>query len=208
MTQRRYILLEVEDARAEELLAVLGKRSYIKVLALDRKERQQLGKCPACSNPFPEEKAVSISHKLVEGLISIAERMQSTRSVLLFNGKSPKSQISEHEHPRCIEMDQISIEYAVNAGLLHEGRDGKHRAFYLSKKALAFLSGEAVSPSRLIFADGKLVGVDTQPTDITKVKIKDRVARDRLISHAKRVVRQLPAPILEFIEKGQVPILI
>jgi hypothetical protein len=208
MSGRRFIVINVEENRADELISALGKRSYLQVVNLDREERQRLGKCPACLKPFSEEKALPISGKLVEKLVAIAETMKITRSVLLYNSKTPLSSIIEHEHPRCVELDPLSIDYAVNAGLLQVVQDGRHRAFHLTGKALKYLSGESISPSRLIFADGKLVATDDAQTDITKLKIKDRVALDKLVASAKRAVHQIPKPVLDFIENGQVSILI
>jgi len=208
MSGKRFIVLEVEEARADELIAILSKRAYLSVLKMDRDDRRRLEECPACLRQFSEEKSVPIHAKLVEKLVGIAETMKIARSVLLCNTKNPSSSISSHEKPRCLEMDQASIDFAVYSGLLCEYQDGRYKAHYLTSKALRYLDGDPISPSRVVFVDGNPVDCDQSTTSISRLKFKDKVAHDKLMARAKRAVAELPSSAREFIENGQVSILI
>src|SRR5258708_3976951 len=100
MTNKRYILLEVDADRSDELLTALLKRTYIKHVALDRDDRKKLDGCPACGTKFARESVVTVTDEMVEALYRIVQAMKIANSAILYHAKFPKENVRPVDFPR------------------------------------------------------------------------------------------------------------
>lgn len=203
MSVRRVVLLEIAEARADELLSALSKRDYLKVVALDRNKP-----CPLCSHKFSPPQKVVVTQDLLAHLIAIAEKMTHFKSLVLTNQKLRADDVSVHEKPRCLEVPHKYVLHAEVLELVKSYVDGRITVHHLTEKGMRFLLGESVSPSKVILIEGKIESVDKTPVSMEQVKFKDRIDRDKLVTRAKMVIGQWPIGIRGFVEKGQVSLLV
>lgn len=201
---KQYILIEISPEKAEELIHALEKRPYIKILSLNKEERERLESCPACGRKFHRESTVTVTADMLPFLVRLLRRMRMSKSLVLINKRNPIEKIPEFEKERAIPFPYNLVEKAELLGLIRKFIDGSTETYFVTKKGLAFLSGkEPLSPSRYMVADGKVLETSGQ-LFINEVKFTDRVDHDKVIQEAKRAAEELPQRVLQFIEKGQI----
>lgn len=203
MSARRIIVLDVAEAKADELLSALSKRDYLKVTSLDRNKP-----CPLCSHKFSPPQKIIVTQDLLSHLVDIAEKMTQFKSLILTNQKLRLEDVSVHEKPRCLEVPHKYVLHAEVLGLVKSYIDGRVAVHHLTEKGMQFLLGEGISPSKVILIDGKIESTDKTPVTMEQVKFKDRIDRDKLVTRAKMVIGQWPTGIREFVQKGQVSLLV
>lgn len=200
---KRTLIIEVATDRAEELIAALSKRPYIRILSLDRRQRKEMGSCPACNRQFTKESIVSVNAEMLGFLVNMLRRMKIAKSVVLVNKRNPVDKVPLQERERAVPFPAPLAEKAELLGLISKCYDGSTETHYVTNRGLSFLNGDtALRPSKLIVADGKILEQDGELL-VENVRFSDRIDHDKLLREAKMAIKELPERVREFIKSGQ-----
>ena len=204
---KKYLVLEIDAGKVEELAQALSKRPYIKILSLSREDRERLEACPACGRKFSREVVVTVNAEMLTFLVQMLRRLKVAKSVVLVNKRNPIDTVMVPDRERAVAFPHPLIEKAELLSLIKKFDDGSTETYFITKKGLSFLSGrEPLKPSRYIVSDGKVLEMSGQ-LDINDVKFSDRVDHDKLMREAKKAVLDLPDKVVQFIQSGQIPLM-
>lgn len=208
MTDKKYILLEVDATRHDELLEALLKRNFIRhVVLTTQDDRSKFETCPACERKFARESTVIPTDEMIEALLRVLVKMKLSKTVVFFNAKCPLDQLRIIDTERAVEFQHYLIPKAENLGLIARFVDGTQDTWYVTKKAIDFLTGkEPLSPCKLVTAEGILLS-SSGSMMVEEVKSKDKIRLHRLLTECKDAVKDLSAATMKFIESGQMTLL-
>jgi hypothetical protein len=207
---KKYVVLEIDESRAQELLDALLKRSFLKIhsVPLGRAERKALETCPACLRKLGRESVITVNDEVIDGLMNVLSMMKrGIKSVVISWRPEAIQDLSIHEQKRAVVVHQDILKKCVLLGLMEPFMDGRQLTHFVTAKALRFLeSEEPLTPSRIIYGDGyELTREGT--LWFKDVKYKNQIQKDMDMREAKRLVRGLPDRVREFVEKGQIPLI-
>lgn len=209
MAGKRVVLLQVDEERADELIDALAKRSFVKIISLDRETRKALGSCPVCERKFGKELLVTVNEELfwmIDGIIS--RMLQSgAKSVVVVPDEKSASDLVEVEKRRAVICSPDAMARATRLGLLAEIQDGRYKTHYPTQACLDFFSNSApLAPSKIVIADGKVIERHGTMT-VEHVKFKDQIIRDRMLRDIKRKIDGLSERVKIFVRTGQMPLI-
>ena len=206
---KRLVLLEIEEARAQELLDALAKRSYVKLIPAPytRMQRDELIACPACNHKFGHERTVTVTEEIVLSLVCMLEKMKLAKSVVLVDDEEDIQLLPVPERERAVVFQERHKAHALMLGLIQQFMDGRQETYFVTKNSINFLLDKApISPAKIIMSDGQVLAREGSMT-MEDVKYKDRIKKDRLAWAAKRAYNVMPVPVKEFVESGQIPLM-
>lgn len=206
MAGKRYLLLEVDASRYDELTKALTTRSYIKSIDLfNLKDRSYFSDCPVCAKPLIKEWVGTVTEQMVTGCYSILVGMIKTKTVVLYN-KSFIDNVRPIDRSRAVSFPYKLLFTARSLGIIGHYLDGDQDTFFITNKGMKFLVGsEDLSPSQLTFIDYKVVGSEGK-LNVEYVKAKDKVGYAATLLNIKDTIKRLPSHVLEFIQSGQTSI--
>lgn len=204
MNDKKYVLLEIDASRYNELTDALSKRTYIKFVNLLTSDgRAKHSVCPACSRALPREMIFTVNEEMIEGLLSVARAMTTSKTVVLYNKHTPYEHLRPIDQQRAAAFNNNLISKAEQLGLIASLEEGSQWVYHLTDMAISFLFGKApLTPCKLAIADG-IVLERSGSMMIEDVKSKDKIAFWRMVNQIREIYRALPDATKEFIKTGQ-----
>ena len=207
LSATRYILLEVDSSKADELIAALVKRSYIKSVDLTKLEQRKLHtECPVCHKELTREWVATVTDQVVYGCLSILNGMKTNKSVVIYN-KSYIEEVRPIDRPRSVPFPYKPLYTARLLGLVGHFVDGSQDTFYVTPKGIEFLAkDEPLTPCRVTVVDNTVLD-SSGSMKLDDVKSKDRAKFSETVLRLREAVKALPETTLTFVRTGQVPLL-
>lgn len=203
----KMLIVEVDDDKYSSTVEALSKRSYIKILSMDREGRKAFSVCPCCNKKLTKEHSFSINESFVESLVKIAEKMSVSKTVVVINKENPASSVPAMELERSVEVDSQFISRAVSLGLVEQFMDGNRTTYFVTSAGLSFLLAEnPASPSTMVTLDGEVIELSGKLM-IGDVKFKDQVKGSKILIYAARAVESMPESVRNFVRNGQMDLI-
>lgn len=204
---KRFLLLEVEESRADELRDALEKRSYLRVLDMNRENRSRLVSCPFCTRKLGSESAASITVEMLEALVLMLQAMAVSRSVVLYHAPALWTRLSVHAQERAVLVSAVMHSRLLDFKLIEGLADGSQMTYFVTARAMDFLSGDArFSPATVIKADGIELAQEGD-VHLDEIKVKDRIKYDIVRREARVAIDRLPMKVQQFVRTGQISLL-
>jgi SOS-response transcriptional repressor LexA len=206
MAEPTYLLLAVNSERAADLRAALEKREYIRIVELDRDTRKKLEGCPACGRKFNRETTYTITEELIESLGIMLAGMRHAKSVVIINKKNHLKDVILAERPRAVEVPPAILKRAIFLELVEQYIDGEQDTYFVTAKGLSLLDGGTVTPSTVVVVNDQII--DTSGSmKIEQVRFRNIVRHEILIKSLKRLIRELPSEVRDFVVGNQMPLI-
>lgn len=207
MSGKRYLLLEVDETRAAELLAALRQRSYIKPInLLAASDRSRFDECPACRESLSKPTIATVTEHMVYGCLSILQAMRISKTAVVYNHSLIK-EVRPVDHQRAVPFPYKYLYHARLLGIIDHFLDGSQETFFVTTKGMDFLRGdEELSPARVtvvknvIIESGGTIALDD-------VKRKDVARFSETVIKLREAIKALPETTMQFVKSGQVPLL-
>ena len=203
---KRYIVLEVDDAKAEELMTALGKRSYIRCLDMyNAQDRKSFRNCPACNQKMPSAWTGTVTDQLVTNCLAIITTMIKSKSVVIYN-KSFIDEVRPIDHARAVQVPYRQLFVGRKLGIIGHHMDGSQDTFYVTKLGVDFLSGKKdLKPSTLTIVEDRVIHADGT-INIQDIKSKDNAKHMTTLLNVEDAIKRLPSHVVQFITSGQTSI--
>ncbi len=207
MASKRYILLEVDDHRADELMTALGKRDYIKRVSFDTiEQRRAFKECPICQEELEKEWKVTVTEKILESCLAILQGMKTSRTMVVYS-YSLIEEVRPIDYERSVAVQTKILLAARLLGIVGHYLDGTQDTFYVTEVGLKFLAGKKpISPSELIVIKGKTMR-SSGSMEIGEVRHKEPLKFNNLLLALEKAVKGLPDDVVEFSRTGQASLL-
>lgn len=207
MSGKRYLLIEVDEAKADSLLTALLERSYIKHVNLFRlPDRDAFDECPVCKEELSKQWVATVTDQMVYGCLQILTMMRHSKTAVVYN-KSFLDEVRPIDRPRAVPFPYKLLYAARLLGIVDWFQDGSQDTFYITTKGMAFLSGdEELKPARLMVANHVVIE-SSGSMWLDDVKRKDVAKFSEAVIKLREAVKALPETTLQFVKSGQVPLL-
>lgn len=207
MSDKRYLLLEVDESRADELLTALQQRSYIKHVNIFRlPDRDAFDNCPVCKEELANKWVATVTDQMVYGCVRILTIMKHNKTVVLYN-KSFLDEVRPIDRERSAPFPYKLLYAARLLGIVDHFVDGTQDTFYVTTKGMAFLSGdEEIKPAKITVANN-VVLESSGSMWLDDVKRKDVAKFSEAVIKLRDAIKVIPETTLQFVDTGQVPLL-
>lgn len=207
MADKRYILLAVDDNRADELLKVLSKRSYIQHINFELIDQRRGFKfCPLCREELEKEWKVFVTEKMLEACLIILQGMKRTPTMVVY-GYSMIEEVRPIDYERAVPISPKTLYAAKLLGLIGHYLDGTQDTYYVTEIGFNFLSNKKpLAPSELVVVKDKIMS-SSGSIQIEEVKRKDPIKFNTLLKSLEDAVDNLPNEVVDFVRTGQISLL-
>lgn len=198
----RFVLLEIEESKADELVAALLQRSYIKLADVNiLSTRLRVTSCPACLRQFTRISYKTVDEALLWDLLALLRGMSTQRSVCFYE---TESEIRPVDKERFVKFSAKSRKMCEILGLTSMVTDGSTATYHMNTNCIKFLKGElTLRPAVVAIADGGVLDVSGE-LHIDQVQSKDKEASlNGLKQSILEAIRKLPEATLNFVRSGQ-----
>lgn len=205
--KKRYILLEVSESKAKDLIDALTKRNYLRLINLDNiDDRRLFEACPVCDEDLSKEWHVTITETILEGCLSLLQKMETYKSIVLYH-KSFLEEVRPIDAARSLKFHARQLFAAKLLGIIGHFKDGTQDTFYITDKGIRFMRGDvALSPCNLVVVNNKVITADGTMM-IEETKRKDSIKFNNLLTNIRKAIDNLPIEVLNFVRSGQVSLL-
>ncbi len=154
----KYLVLEVDENRHNDLVDALLKRSYIKLADVNNiNSREHLTVCPACLRGFSKVSHKTVDESLLWDILALLRGMKNHRSLVLYE-KLEEVRPIDRERSVCFSLKNKKI--AETLHLISSVVDGNTETFFVNAKCINFITDiTPLSPSTLAISEGRILDI-------------------------------------------------